>query len=693
MEEIELRVNVGGKELIFQTGKMAAQASGAVLMRYGDTVLLCTVTASREPRLDKGFFPLSVEFEEKMYAAGKIPGGFIKREGRPTEHATISARQVDRPIRPLFPKGFMNEIQIVCTTLSSDMENPIDILGICGASLALSISNIPFDGPIAGVRVGRVDGEFVINPTYQQVEAGDLSLVVAGGEDAIMMVEGSSKEVPEDVVLEALDAAHEAIRKIVESQKQMIEKCGKPKMEFEPVSYPEGLEEDVEKLAIDRVRDALDNKDKMERENLIADLKKEIREQLLEKEEYEGCERAIGEIIYDLQKKVFRENLSRTQIRPDGRKLDEVRKISCETGLLPRTHGSALFTRGMTQVLSAITLGTMTEWQRLDGITAAKGKKFMHQYCFPPYSVGETKPMRGPSRRDIGHGALAEHAVLQMMPTEDEFPYAVRAVSEVLESNGSSSMASVCATSLSLMDAGVPLRGTTAGIAMGLVLGDGAHYILTDIQGLEDGMGDMDFKVAGTRKGINALQMDIKVKGITKEIMKEALEAARKARQFVMDQMEKTISAPRKELSPYAPRIFQTKVAVDKIGEVIGPGGKNIRRMTEETGAKIDIMEDGRVFIYSTDKESGERALRMVEEITADLEVGKVYEGTVSRIMSFGAVVDLMPGKDGLVHISQIADHRIEKVEDHLKMGQKVKVRVRDIDDTGRVSLTMKDVR
>ncbi|MEW5946281.1 MAG: polyribonucleotide nucleotidyltransferase [bacterium] len=691
MDEYEVRIEIGGKTLSIQTGKLAKQANGSCLIRYGDSVLLTAATASREPRESIDYFPLTVDFEEKLYAAGKIPGGFIKREGRPSEFATVTARLIDRPTRPLFPENYFNDVQVVCTSLSSDLENPMDVLGIVGASTALSISDIPFGGPIAGVRVGMEEGRFIVNPTYQQINSGGLNLVVAGTEDAVMMVECGANHVGEKLILDAIEYGCEAIRGIIDAQLKLVERAGRPKQKVEEKTAPAEIEEEVRRLAEERLRDALTDRTKTEREDMIAALRKDVEERLGER--YEENARHVASVMERLEKRIVRENIISRGARPDGRKPEEIRPISCEAGILPRTHGSALFTRGQTQVLNIVTLGTISEEQRINGITAAEHKRFIHQYSFPPYSVGETKPMRGPSRRDVGHGALAEKALIPNLPLEEEFPYTIRSVSEVLESNGSSSMASVCAASMALMDAGVPVKNTIAGIAMGLIIEDGKHFILTDIQGIEDHDGDMDFKVAGSRDGVSALQMDIKVKGITGEIMREALERAREARLFIMDKMEKAVSRPRPELSKYAPRIIQLQISVEKIGDVIGPGGKTIRKITEETGTKIDIMDDGKIYIYSPDKAGGEEALRRVKLLVEDLEPGKVYDGVVTRVMSFGAVVEMLPGKDGLVHISQIADRRVEKVEDYLRVGQKVRVRVRDIDDYGKVSLTMKNVR
>lgn len=692
MDVHEVKVNIGGKDLTIQTGKLAKQANAAALISYGDSVLLVTATASNKPtHLD--YFPLTVDFEEKMYAAGKIPGGFIKRESRASEHATLSARQIDRPIRPLFPKDFKNEIQVIALALSSDMENPLDVCGIVGASTALSISDIPWDGPVSGVRVARVAGEFIINPTFEQQAASDINLVVAGSDDSLCMVEGDAVEATEADMLKALEKAHESIRLINAVQRELIAKCGKPKMTYEPVFIEPELIAQVEEFALARMKDALDGKMKEEREEAISALLKEAQEKFALEGEAEGKKREkdVSAIVHDLEGRLVRESIIERGIRPDGRALTEVRPISSEVGLLPRTHGSALFTRGQTQVLSSVTLGTLSDKQRIDGISDDTVKHYIHHYNFPPFSVGEVRPMRGPSRRDIGHGALAERAILAIMPSDEVFPYTIRVVSEVLESNGSSSMASVCGSTLSLMDAGVPLKAPVAGIAMGLVMNpDGRYKILTDIQGVEDHLGDMDFKVAGTAKGINAVQMDIKVKGVTSAVMAEALEDAKNARLFILGKMRETLSEPKPDLSVYAPRVFMLDIDVEKIGAVIGPGGKIIRHITEVTGARIDVEETGRVLIYSVGPQGGQEALDMVKAIVEDVEVGKEYTGTVTRITSFGAFMEILPGKEGLVHISNIANWRIGAVEDVLKMGQKVKCAVREIDDMGRVNLTMK---
>jgi polyribonucleotide nucleotidyltransferase len=692
----ETKLLVGDNELHLSTGKLAKQAGGAVLVRYGDSVVLVAATRSKEER-EIGYFPLTVDFEEKMYAAGKIPGGFIKREGRPSDHAIVSARLVDRSIRPLFPKGLKNDIQVVCLALSSDMENPVDVCGLIGASAALGISDIPFDGPIGGVRVARIEGKFILNPTFEQQCKSELNLMVAGTRDAILMVEGDGKEVGEALFLEALDVARDAIAKIVDAQLDMIEKMGKPKFEFVKHEPDAELVAKVDAFARPKIVEALDGKMKEEREKAVAAIKNDAVAQYAVKapatdppQTDAAAAKDVVATIEDIEKNLMRQAISKRGVRADGRALDEIRPISCEVGLLPRTHGSALFTRGQTQVLSTVTLGTIRDSQRIDGISEDVEKQYIHQYNFPPFSVGETRMMRGPSRRDIGHGMLAERAVAGTIPDQESFPYAIRVVSEVMESNGSSSMASVCGSSMALMDAGVPTKSAVAGIAMGLIVEDGGAHILTDIQGLEDHLGDMDFKVAGTRKGITAVQMDIKVKGITRAIMETAMEKARVARLTILEKMEKAIPRNRAELSPYAPRFYVVKIDVEKIGTIIGPGGKTIRKIQEETDTQIDIEEDGRVYIYSKDPVKGERAKALVESLVAEVEVGTIYEGIVRRIVNFGAFVEVLPNVEGLVHISQIANTRIAKVEDVLNVGDKVKVKVREIDDQGRVNLTMK---
>jgi polyribonucleotide nucleotidyltransferase len=686
----EAKCMIGDTELSISTGKLAKQAGGAVLVRYGDSVVLATATRSKDIR-EIGYFPLTVEFEEKMYAAGKIPGGFIKREGRASDHAVLSGRIVDRSIRPMFPKGYKNEVQVVCLVLSSDMENPFDVLGLVGGSAALGISDIPFDGPVAAVRVGRLEGKFIINPTFSQLQKCDIDIIVAGTGDSINMVEGEASEVAESVFVEALEAARGPISALVEMQREMIAKIGKQKATFVVREIPEELVKQVTEFAEPAIR-AMEGLKKVEREEALEALKKEAIEKFAVKEEVTDpvIVKDIKDIFEEVESKIVREMIAKG-VRPDGRAMSEIRPISCEVSLLPRTHGSGLFTRGQTQALSILTLGTIRDAQRIDGISVSENKPYMHQYNFPPFSVGETKFMRGPSRRDIGHGMLAERALARMIPAEEDFPYAIRVVSEVLESNGSSSMASVCGSTLALLDAGVPIKSPIAGIAMGLVVEEsGKAHILTDIQGVEDHLGDMDFKVAGSVNGITAVQMDIKVKGITSAVMAEAMEKARVARLFILDKMKAVIDTPRADMSPYAPRFYIIRVEVDKIGTVIGPGGKTIRRIIEETGTEIDIEDDGRVYIYAVDKEAGERAKAMVEGLVEEVEVGRIYTGTVRRIMNFGAFVEVLPNVEGLVHISQLRNERVNKVEDVVAVGDTVKVRVREIDDQGRVNLTMK---
>lgn len=692
MSITETKVVIGGQELFIGTGLVAKQAHGAAMVRHGDNVVLVTATHSKK-ETERDYFPLSVDFEEKMYAAGKFPGGFLKRESRASDGAIISARLLDRSIRPLFPEDYKFEVQVICTTLSSDMTNPLDLLGLIGASVALGISDIPFAGPVSCVRICRIDGEFLVNPTFEQIAEGDLDLVVAGTDDAIMMVEGEADEIAEEDFLAALELAHKEIRIINEGQRDIIAKCGREKMTYEVKPKDEALRSAVREFASDRVLDALGGKMKEEREEVMTAVVQESIEKFATVEGEKDASK-LGEVfavIEELEKKSMRKMIWEQNIRADGRKLDEVRPISCAVGILPRPHGSALFTRGQTQVLSILTLSSLGDAQRLDTVSLSGERRYIHQYNFPPYSVGEVRPMRGPSRRDIGHGNLAERALIRMIPSGTEFAYALRIVSEVLESNGSSSMASVCGSSLSLMDGGVKIRKPVSGIAMGLIMHEnGSDYkILTDIQGLEDHDGDMDFKVAGTCDGITAVQMDIKVKGITTQIMREAMKQAKEARLFILGKMNEAISEPRAELSPYAPRLVSLKIDIEKIGAVIGPGGKMIRKIVELTGAKIDIEDDGTVNIYSRDNDASAAAKKMVEDLTQEAEAGRIYDGTVKRVVSFGAFVEIFPGTEGLVHISQLSTGRVEKVEDVVNLGDKVKVRVREIDDMGRVNLTM----
>lgn len=689
------QIEVAGRPLVVEVGQVAKQANGSALVRYGDTVVLVTATAS-SPREGLDFFPLTVEYEEKQYAVGRIPGGFIKREGRATENATLSARQIDRPIRPLFPKGFKNDLQIVATILSVDKDNSPDITSILGASVALGVSNIPFAGPVAAVIVGLVDGQLIINPTIEQHHDSDLHLVVAGTREAIMMVEGHANEVPENMMLDAIFFAHEEIKRLVAFQEPIYAELGKPKMEVAAAPIDEEMAAAVRAFGQSRLEEAVKNADKKSREAHMDEARAAILAHF--KEVYPEQDKNIASIVDKQMKEIVRNMILEDGDRVDGRKLDEIRPIACEVGFLPRPHGSGLFTRGQTQVLSVVTLGPLRENQLLDGLTIAESKRYIHHYNFPPYSVGETKPMRGPSRRDIGHGALAERALLAVVPSEEEFPYTIRVVSEVLESNGSSSMGSVCGSTMALMHAGVPIKAPVSGIAMGLVKGEDKFAILADIQGIEDALGDMDFKLAGTAKGVTALQMDIKIFGVDREIVSAALAKAKQGRMFIMGKMLEAIDKPNQELSPYAPQMIRMQINPDKIREVIGPGGKIIHKIVAESGAKIDIEDDGSLFIIATDEESGKKARSLIEAILAEVEVGRIYTGTVKRIMDFGAFVEIIPGvlgssgKEGLVHISQLDEARVNKVEDVVKIGDKIEVKVTEIDRQGRVNLSRKAV-
>ncbi len=683
-------IELGGRTLTMEIGKIAKQANGAVLVRYGDTAVVVAATGTKTPREGVDFFPLTVDFEEKMYAVGKIPGGFIKREGRPAETAILTSRLIDRPIRPMFPEGYHNDVQIVATAVSVDPDNAPDIPAMIGASCALSISDIPFEGPIAGVRVGMIDGQYIINPTIEQAKVSRLNLAVAGTKDAILMVEAGAKEISEDEMLDAIWFGHEEIKKLVEWQEKIMAEVGKPKMEVPVYEPPAELAAEIEAYGAEQLKAALMDANKLEREENVARIKAEIADAFMEK--YPDNAKDVAYITQKLVKKIVRRTISVDKIRPDGRALDEVRPVTCEVGLLARPHGSALFTRGQTQILNVLALAPLSEAQTLDGLGVELTKRYIHHYNFPPYSVGETKPLRSPGRREIGHGALAERALLPVIPSEEEFPYAIRLVSETLESNGSSSMGSVCASTLSLMDAGVPIKAPVAGVAMGLVK-DGDYFtILTDIQGLEDALGDMDFKVAGTKNGITAIQMDIKIDGINKEIFKQALAQAKRGREHIMGIMLDCISEPRKELSKYAPKITTIHVDPEKISKIIGPGGKTIKKIVEETGAKIDIEEDGRVYIAAVNSEEAAKAIDMINGITAEAEVGKVYTGKVTRLMSFGAFVEILPGKEGLVHISQLSTERVNKVEDVVSVGDEIVVKVTEIDQKGRINLSRKAV-
>lgn len=679
---------LGGRPLTIETGKIAKQANGSVLIRYGETAVVVAVTGTDTPREGVDFFPLTVDFEEKMYAVGKIPGGFLRREGRPPETAILTSRLIDRPIRPMFPDGYHNDVQIVATAVSVDPDNAPDIPAMIGASCALSISDIPFEGPIAGVRVGRVDGKFIINPTLEQAAVSEMNVAVAGTKEAILMVEAGAKEVSEQVMLDAILFGHEEIKKLVAFQEQIQAEVGKPKMEFTPYVPPEALSKEIMEYGEPKIHDALMDPDKLHRDKMVSETKEAILEHFVEL--YPESEIDIAHIVQKLVKKVFRHIITHDKIRPDGRALDEVRPISCEVGLLARPHGCSLFTRGQTQVLNCLALAPLREAQTLDGLGTELTKRYIHHYNFPPYSVGETKPLRSPGRREIGHGALAERALLPVIPSEEEFPYTIRLVSEVLESNGSSSMASTCASTLSLMDAGVPIKAPVSGVAMGLVKEGDDITILTDIQGLEDANGDMDFKVAGTEKGITAIQMDIKIDGINRQIFEQALEQARKGRAYILGKMLECIPAPRPSLKEHAPKITTLKINPDKIKDVIGPGGKVIKKITEESGAKIDIEEDGTVYVAAADQASVNKAIEAINAITAEPEIGKIYTGKVTRLMNFGAFVEFMPGREGLVHISQLAKERVEKVEDVVNVGDEIVVKLVEIDAKGRMNLSRK---
>lgn len=685
-------MELAGRKLIIETGKLAEQANGSVLVRCGDTVILVTATASEAPREGIDFFPLSVDFEEKLYSVGKIPGGFIKREGRPTEKAIITSRLIDRPIRPLFPKGFRNDVQVIATVLSVDTDIPPDIYAMIGSSAALSISDIPFYGPTGSVVVGLVDGEYIINPDGAQKEKSLLHLVVSGTKDAVMMVEASSKEVTEKQMLDAIMIGHQEIKRIVEFQEAIVKEVGKEKMEFPLFLVDPDLESIIRDYAYEKVRWSLDSFDRSERDIRSKQVKEEVFAHF--EEAYGDRQNEIEEILYGFTKEIVRSKIINQGIRPDGRGPEDIRPIWCEVGVLPRPHGSGIFTRGQTQVLTVATLGAMGDVQILDGLGDEEFKRYMHHYNMPPYSTGEAKMLRGPGRREIGHGTLAERALEQMIPSEEEFPYAIRLVSEVLSSNGSTSQASVCGSTLALMDAGVPIKAPVAGVAMGLIKDEEQDKvaILSDIQGLEDFLGDMDFKVAGTEKGITAIQMDIKIKGIGEEILTKALQQAHKGRMHILNKMLEVIDKPRPELSPYAPKITAFSINPEKIREVIGPGGKMINKIIAETGVKIDIEDDGRVYILTHDSDAAMKARKMIEAIAKDIEVGEVYLGKVVRIMPFGAFVELLPGKDGMVHISKLAKERVNKVEDVVNIGDEVLVKVIEIDKQGRINLSRKEL-
>jgi len=681
---------VGDRQLVVETGKLANQANAAVTIRYGDTVLLVTACFSPQPREGVDFLPLTIDYEERLYAAGKIPGGFIRREGRPSEDATLTCRLTDRPLRPLLPKQWRRDIQIIITVLSVDRENDPDVLAVIGGSAVLMMSEIPFEGPVSAVRVGYINDELVINPNMPQMEESILDLVVASTGEAVVMLEAGANNAGEELVARAIKFGHEANQKIIALQQELQQACGKPK-EAMPVGgeiTPE-LTSAVAEIAESRLEQALDNREKMKREGGLDEIKQELLEKLGEKYAHADILNCFDGMV----KARVRSTILKKGERINGRGLKEVRPLSCETGLLPRVHGSALFTRGDTQVLTITTLGSIKKEQQLDGLGIEESKRFMHHYNFPPFSVGEVRRVGSPSRRSIGHGALAERALVPVMPPDEDFPYTIRLVSEVLSSSGSTSMASTCASSLSLMDAGIPVKSAVAGISIGLVTGDDGEYaLLTDIEGMEDNYGDMDFKVAGTDKGITAIQLDIKLKGLRMDIIEKTLEQAAEARQFILGKMNEAISASRPELSQYAPRMYKMQLPADKIGAVIGPGGKTIRGIIEETGTTIDITNEGIAYIGSTDGESADKAIKMIEDLVRDVEVGAIYTGKVVRIMSFGAFVEILPGKDGMVHISELADHRVEKVEDEVKIGDEVTVKVTEIDSQGRVNLSRRAV-
>ena len=687
-------MELAGRTLTIETGKLAGLANGNVLVRYGDTVVMVNVVASKEPRDGIDFFPLSVDYEEKMYAAGKIPGGFTRREGKAADKAILVSRAIDRPIRPLFPKDFRNDVVVTATVLSVEIDNSPEVCAMIGTSAALSISDIPFGGPTAAVKVGYVDGEFVINPTLEQREKSELDLLVAGTMDKIAMIEAGAKELPDDKMLEAIKAGHVEIKKVCEFISKIKEEIGKPKFEYKSFEVDHDIYEEIETNFYDRMYKDVQALDKETRDKNMEALAEDVKAYFVEKygeERAEEIKTDIADSLYKLEKKSVRAMILNEHKRPDGRQIDEIRPLSCEVGILPRVHGSAVFTRGQTQVMSIATLGMTTDEQMLDGLDEETSKRYIHQYNFPGYSVGEAKPVRGPGRREIGHGALAERALVPVIPSEEEFPYTIRVVSEVLSSNGSTSQASICGSTLALMDAGVPIKEPVAGISTGLVTDSenpDNYIMLTDIQGLEDFFGDMDFKVGGTKNGITAIQVDIKVDGLSYKIIEEAFAITRKARQYILDEvMLKQIAEPRKEVSKYAPKILTMKINPEKIKDVIGTGGKTINKIIEETGVKIDISEEGNVVVYSVDKEAAQKAIDKIENIVRDIEVGEYYDGVVTKLMPFGAFVDVGGGKEGLLHISKISKERVEKIEDVLSVGDRVVVKVLDIDKQGKISL------
>ncbi|ADP32184.1 polyribonucleotide nucleotidyltransferase [Bacillus atrophaeus] len=684
-------IDWAGRKLTVETGQLAKQANGAVMIRYGDTAVLSSATASKEPKpLD--FFPLTVNYEERLYAVGKIPGGFIKREGRPSEKAILASRLIDRPIRPLFADGFRNEVQVISIVMSVDQDCSSEMAAMFGSSLALCVSDIPFEGPIAGVTVGRVDNQFIINPTVDQLEKSDIHLVVAGTKDAINMVEAGADEVPEETMLEAIMFGHEEIKRLIAFQEEIVAAVGKEKSEIKLYEIDAELSDKVKALAEEDLLKAIQVHEKHAREDAINEVKNTVVAKFEEEEHDDDIIKQVKQTLSKLVKNEVRRLITEEKVRPDGRGVDQIRPLSSEVGILSRTHGSGLFTRGQTQALSICTLGALGDVQILDGLGVEESKRFMHHYNFPQFSVGETGPMRGPGRREIGHGALGERALEPVIPSEKDFPYTIRLVSEVLESNGSTSQASICASTLAMMDAGVPIKAPVAGIAMGLVKSGEYYTVLTDIQGMEDALGDMDFKVAGTAKGVTALQMDIKIDGLSREILEEALQQAKKGRMEILSSMLNTLGEARKELSQYAPKILTMAINPDKIRDVIGPSGKQINKIIEDTGVKIDIEQDGTIFISSTDESNNQKAKKIIEDLVREVEVGQLYLGKVKRIEKFGAFVEIFSGKDGLVHISELALERVGKVEDVVKIGDELLVKVTEIDKQGRVNLSRKAV-
>lgn len=686
-----LEANIAGRNMKVEFGKIGMLSDCAIFMSYGETVILVNANASESPRDGIDFFPLSVEYEERLYSVGKIPGGFIKREGKPSEKAILHARAIDRPLRPLFPKGYRNDVQIVCTVVSVDQDNAPDILAMNGASMALCLSSIPFTIPVGTVAVGMIDGEFILNPTEKEREKSVLNLTVCATKERVMMIEAGGDEIPEDVMIGAIDFGFNACQEIVAFQEEAMKQFGKEKIE--PVLYKvdESIEEDVKKFAFDMLKEAMYITDRDERNEVLKDINEKIKEEFEEK--YSDKFSDIGEIVYSIQKKIVRNMLLHENRRPDGRDFSEVRKISCDVGILPRTHGTGIFTRGLTQVMTVATIGALGDVQILDGLGTEESKRYMHHYNFPSYSTGEVKPLRGPGRREIGHGALAEKALEPLIPSEEEFPYTIRLVSEVLSSNGSTSQASVCGSTLALLDAGVPIKRPAAGIAMGLITSEdlSEEKVITDIQGLEDFFGDMDFKVAGTKEGITSIQVDTKIHGLSKNCIEQAIKGARKARLLILEKINECIQEPRKELSPYAPRAYTINIHPDKIRDVIGAGGKTINKIIAETGVKIDINNDGKVFVMSNDGESANKALKMIDDLTRDVKSGDIYLGKVTKTTNFGAFVEILPGKEGLVHISKLDVNRVNKVEDIVSVGDEILVKVTDIDNQGRINLSRKD--